>query len=224
MAADGTQAGHDLRRLGLHRTPCRQGAGEARLAYPRRVRRPDRRRPSAAARRRRPDHAGAGQSARPLVGRSRRRGRRCRRQPRRAASCMRAAARPSAPCKASAPARWRKRRAAPASATLVRDVGDRRRDEGRFGLCKSKAEGEAAALETVPGADGDPAVDRVRPRGPVLQPLRGSLALPAFPALIGGGTTKFQPACSSAMSPRRSRAPSTARSPAARPTSSAARR
>ena len=88
---------------------------------------------------------------------------------------------------------------------------------------RTKARGEKAVLETHQGRRDLPAVDRFRPGGPVLQPLR------QYGALFAGAAAdrrRRRPSSSrsmSATSPKRSPARSTARSRAARSTSLAAR-
>ena len=164
------EARHHFRRLGLHRTACGAGARQARLSHPRGHAPARPRRPSAAARQCRPDPAGPGQCPRALVGRSRRRGRRPCHQPGRR-SCTSPAARSSTPCRSSAPAPSRRPRAPPrqGSPTARRSAPT---SKSWSAYARTKARGEKAVLETLKDAVIFRPSDRVRPGGPLLQPLR----------------------------------------------------
>ena len=103
-------------------------------------------------------------------------------------------------------------------------LGDRRRSALAFRLCPHQGGRRGGGARRVPDRDDPAPLGRVRPGGPVLQPLRRDgddlAGIAADRRRRDAGSSRSM----SAMLPRRSSAASTIRRPPAAPTSSAARR
>ena len=168
-----------------------QGARQARLSDPRRHQAARACRPSAAARQCRPDPAGAGQSARALVGRPRGRGRRPRHQPRRHPLSI-PARRLSRPCRTSAPGTSRKPpRQSGARLTHGSAIGADA--NSRSAYARTKARGEKAVFETVEDAVIFRPSIVFGPEDQFFNRFANMARYSPVLPLIGGGKTRFQP-------------------------------
>ena len=215
------QARHHFRRLGLHRAACRARACQARLPHPRRHAPARPRRPSAAARQCRAD-PGRSRPISACAGRSTAPSRAPTTSSTWSASCIRSGRQNfSSVQDFGARAVAEAARAAKARLTHGSALGADLESWSIY--ARTKARGEKAVQETLKDAVIFRPVDRVRPGGRLLQPLRRHGAAFAGAAADRRRAHALPAGLSSATSPRRSPVRSTATSRAARSTSLAGR-